>query len=210
MNIPRSADLPDKLARSFSVIFHPILMPVYGMAVIFSAPTLYSYIPYTVKKFMILIILVNNVMVPLSLMPFFIHSKLISSWSVRERKDRTILLVISTILYIVTTFIFFRFQIPFFLKSYILAIAFLSLLVTALNFRWKISIHSVASGALIALVLILSFKMHNPLLWYLVPSIIASGLVLSSRLQLNMHSPKQVWSGFLTGFAGLSCFIMLF
>ena len=210
MNNGRSADLYDKLARSLSIIFHPILMPVYGMAVIFSAPTLYNYIPYEVKKLMILIVLVNNVMLPLSLMPFFIHSNLISSWSVSERKDRIIPLIISTILYTVTTFIIFRFRIPYFLRSYILAITFLSLLVTVINFRWKISIHSVATGALLALVLILSFKMYNPLLWYIVPSIIASGLVLSARLQLNLHNPLQVWSGFLTGFTGLSSVIMLF
>jgi hypothetical protein len=184
-------------------------MPVYGMAIIFSAPTLYYYIPFAVKKLVILIILVNNVLLPLSLMPFFIHSKLISSWSVSERKDRIIPLIISTILYAVTTYVISRLHVSYFLKSYILAVAFLSFSVTVINFRWKISLHSAGAGALLALVLSLSFKMSNPLLWYLVPTIIASGLVLSSRLQLNLHNPGQVWLGFLTGILGLSVGILL-
>ena len=209
MNNSRSAYFYDSLARSLSVIFHPVLMPVYGMAIIFSAPTLYYYIPFAVKKLVILIILVNNVLLPLSLMPFFIHSKLISSWSVSERKDRIIPLIISTILYAVTTYVISRLHVSYFLKSYILAVAFLSFSVTVINFRWKISLHSAGAGALLALVLSLSFKMHNPLLWYLVPTIIASGLVLSSRLQLNLHNPGQVWLGFLTGILGLSVGILL-
>jgi hypothetical protein len=39
--------------------------------------------------------------------------------------------------------------------------------------------------------------------------ILASGLVLSSRLRLNSHNPSQVWLGFLTGFLGISLFILL-
>ena len=71
MNNIRSADFSDKLARIISVIFHPFLIPVYGLVIIFIAPTLYNYLPFEVKKLMILIVLVNNVLLPLSLTAFF-------------------------------------------------------------------------------------------------------------------------------------------
>jgi membrane-associated phospholipid phosphatase len=58
-------------------------------------------------------------------------------------------------------------------------------------------------------VLVLSFKMYTPLLWYLIPAIIIVGLILSSRLQLDLHNPGQVWSGFMTGFLGFSIIVML-
>ena len=121
-------------------------MPVYGMAIILSAPTLYGYLPFTVKKLIILIMLVNNVLLPLSLLPFFIHMNIISSWTISERKERNIPLAITTLLYCTTSFIFFRFPVPVFLKSFIYASAFLSLMVTLINFRWKISLHSVGAG----------------------------------------------------------------
>jgi membrane-associated phospholipid phosphatase len=82
--------------------------------------------------------------------------------------------------------------------------------ITIINFWWKISIHSVGAGALTALVLILSLKMYSPLVWYLIPVIIAGGLVLSSRLKLNYHTPQQVWVGLLTGFLGLGLFMWFF
>jgi hypothetical protein len=210
MDNNRSADFSDKLARIISVIFHPFLIPVYGLVIIFMAPTLFNYLPFNVKKMVILIVLVNNVLLPLSLIPFFVHHNLIKSWFIFDRKDRIIPLIISSILYVVTTYIIFRFRVPYFLKSFFLAVAFLSLATTLINFWWKISIHSIGAGVILALVLILSIKMYSPLLWYIIPAIVAGGLILSSRLQLDLHNPGQVWSGFLTGFLGFSFIVMLF
>jgi len=119
-------------------------------------------------------------------------------------------MIITTILYGTTSYIVFKFPIPLFFKSFIFSTAFLSLLVTLINLRWKISLHSAGAGALVGLVLTLSFKMLTPLDWYLISTIIAAGLVLASRMKLNLHNPQQVWIGLLTGFAGFSFFMMLF
>jgi hypothetical protein len=201
---------PDTFAKIISVVFHPLFMPAYGMAIIFSAPTLFGYLPFAVKKLLFLIVLINNVLLPFSLLPFFRYKNIISSWSVESRGERNVPLIITTLLYAATSFIVFRFPIPVFLKSFILAVFFLSLIVTLINFWWKISIHSVGAGALTALVLILSFKMYSSLEWYLIPAILSAGLVLSSRLKLNSHTPQQVWAGLFTGIFGLILFMMFF
>jgi hypothetical protein len=210
MSADEKTDLPDSLAKIFSIVFHPLLMFVYGLAIIFSAPTLFGYLPVEIKKLMFLIILVNNVFLPVSLLPFFMHRGIISSWTVSERKERTVPLILTTLLYGVTSYIIFRYQIPLFLKSYIFSAFFLSLIVTVINLWWKISLHSVGAGALLGIVLILSLRTHTSLMEYLILAIITGGLVLSSRLKLNYHNPQQVWLGFLTGFLGLVLFMILF
>jgi hypothetical protein len=209
MSTDEKKNFPDSLAKILSVIFHPLFMPVYGLAIILSAPTLLGYLPFDVKKILFLIVIVNNVLIPVALLPFFFNRKIISSWAISDRKERIIPLVIATILYATTSFIIFRFPIPFFLKSFIFALLFLSLVVTVINLWWKISLHSVGAGALVAIVIILSFKMYTPLVYYLISVIITGGFVLSSRLRLNFHNPQQVWFGFLTGFLGLAVFMML-
>ena len=209
MDNDRPEVFSDKLARTLSVIFHPYLMPVYGLLIIFMAPTLYNYLPSTVKKLIIFIVLINNVLLPLSLIPFFMHNNLIRSWFMNERSDRIIPLIICTILYFLTTYIISRFQVPNLLKLFFLAIACLSLTATLINFWWKISLYAIGAGAIIALVMVLSFKMYTPLLWYLIPSILVAGLILSARLQLDLHNPGQVWAGFLTGFLGFAAIVML-
>ena len=203
-------NFPEVLARIITVIFHPLLMPVYGMAIIFSAPTLLGYLPFNIKKLLLLIMLVNNVLLPLSLMPFFHNRKIITSWSISDRKERNIPLIITTVLYCTTSYIILKFPIPLFLKAFVFSTAFLSLTITFINFWWKISLHAVGAGAIIGLVIVLSLKMLTPLDGYLISAIIAGGLILSSRLQLNLHSPQQVWIGLSAGFFGLTLFMMLF
>lgn len=210
MSITTRKDFSDKPAKIISVIFHPLFMPVYGMIIIFSAPTLFGYLPFAAKKLLFLIVLINNVLLPLSLLPFFRYRNIISTWTVEDRGERILPLIITTLLYSATSFIVFSLQIPVFLKSFILALFFISLIVTVINFWWKISIHSVAAGALTALVLILSFKMYSSLEWYLISVVLAAGLILSSRLKLNSHTPQQVWVGLLTGFFGLIINMLFF
>ncbi len=210
MNNSGSSTFPDKLAGIISFIFHPYLVPVYGLIIIFTAPTLYNYMPAEIKRLIILIVLVNNVLLPLSLMPFLVNRKFIGSWSMLDKKDRVIPLIISTILYGVTAFIIFRFSVPSLLKSFFLGTAVLSLTVTVINFRWKISLHSIGAGMLLAIVLNLSFKMYTPLLWYLIPVIFTAGLMLSSRLQLKHSNSAQVWIGFASGLIVYSAIGMLF
>lgn len=210
MSTDEKPDFLNSLAKIFSVVFHPLLMLVYGMAIIFSAPTLFGYLPVQIKKLMFLIVLVNNVFLPVSLLPFFMHRGIISSWTVNERKERTIPLILTTLLYGVTSYIIFRYQIPLFLKSYIFSAFFLSLIVTLINLWWKVSLHSVGAGALLGIVLILSLRTHTSLVEYLILVIITGGLVLSSRLKLNYHNPQQVWLGYFTGFLGLILFMILF
>jgi hypothetical protein len=210
MTTEQPKDFLTKPAEIISIIFHPLFMPVYGMAIIFSAPTLLGYLPVSVKKLLLFIVLINNVLLPLSILPFLRYRNIITSWTIEKRSERIIPLLITTILYSVTSFIIFRFPVPAFLKSFVFAAFFVSLLVTIINFWGKISIHSAGAGALAALVLILSFKMYSPLIWYLISVIIIAGLILSSRLKLNFHSPQQVWIGFFTGFLGLTVFMMFF
>jgi membrane-associated phospholipid phosphatase len=199
--------LPSKIT---SVIFHPLFMPVYGMIIIFLPSAPYGYLPFGVKRLLILIIAVNNVLLPLSLLPVLRRMNLISSFTLDVKKERNMPLIITTVLYATTSYIFLKFPIPFFVKSFIFSVFFLSLVITLINFKWMISVHASGAGALIGLMLILCFRMYAPLEEYLILSVIAAGFILSSRLRLNVHNPRQVWYGFFTGFSGMIVLYLLF
>ncbi|HBC77704.1 MAG TPA: hypothetical protein DEO60_05880 [Bacteroidales bacterium] len=208
MNSGQPSSLPDNLAKIVSIVFHPLLIPLYGLAILLSAPTFLKYLPVEAKRVLFTVILIDNVFLPLALLPFLKYRNLISSFNIDDRRERIIPLLITSILYCTTSFIVFRYQIPFFLKSFIFATSVVAIVVSMINFWWKISVHAVGAGALTATVFSLSLKMHTPLTWYLLAVILASGLILSSRLRLNAHNPSQVWVGFLTGFLGISLFIL--
>ena len=209
MSTSSSIQISDKLAKIISLVFHPVFMPLYGLIILLSAPTFLGYLPGEIKKILFIVVLVNNVLIPLALLPLYRFRNLISSYSIEDRRERIIPLLTASILYCTTSVIVFNYQIPFFLKSFIFATSVLSIVVSMVNFWWKISIHAVGAGALTATVLVLSMKMYTPLTSYLISVILAGGLVLSSRLRLNSHNPAQVWLGFLMGLLVISLFILL-
>jgi membrane-associated phospholipid phosphatase len=198
------------LAKIVSFVFHPALMPLYGLTIILFAPTLLSYLPYGVKKIIFLIFLTNNVIISLSVIPFLRYRNIINSWEMEDKSERVIPLFIASVLYFVTTYILFKFQVPVFLKAYAFSSSILVLLCAVISTRWKISIHSVGSGALIATILLLSIKMYINLEGFIISALLISGLVLSARLKLNSHTPVQVYTGFITGFLVVGFFISLF
>lgn len=200
----------DIIAKIISAVLHPLFIPVYGLLIIFSAPTLFGYLPLEVKKILILVVLINNVLLPVSLLPWFRYRNIISSWTMIERKERVLPLFTTTLFYSITVYILMKFHIPLFIKSFILVATLLSVALTIINFWHKISIHSTGAGALLSLVIVLSIKMQVPLTWFLTASLLSAGLVMTARLWLNSHKPSEVWSGFLLGSAGCGIILMLF
>lgn len=194
-------------AKIISILFHPLFMPVYGLAIILSDYTPFGYMQMPVKRLLFLIIVVNNVLLPLALLPFLMYMKFISTWTIREREERAVPMIITTILYATSSYILYRFPVPFFLKAFIFSIFLISLLLTLINFKWKISLHSVGAGAITGLILILSFRLYSHLLLFLIVSFLAGGMIMSARMKLDVHSPRQVWTGFSAGFVLLTFFM---
>jgi hypothetical protein len=198
------------LAKIISGIFHPLLMPLYGLLVIFSAPTLYGFLPSGYKKLLLIIICVNNILLPLLLILYLWYRKLIASLVIDNRNERVLPLIMTTFFYFITLYILIKFRIPVFIKSYILSAAIISLAVMIINMKFMISIHGAGAGALLALVLILSFRMHMPLTLFLMASVIICALVISARLWLNSHSPSEAWWGLFLGFTVTALLLSVF
>jgi hypothetical protein len=198
------------LAKIVSVVFHPLMIPLYGILIIFSAPTLFDFIPFEIKRALVLIVLINNILLPLSLMVYLYYRKMITSVVIDNRNERMLPLALTTFFYFITVYIFIKFRIPVFIKTFMLTAAIISLAVMIINYWFMISIHAAGAGALLAMMLMLSFTMHTPLTWFLVPVVLISGAILSSRLLLNSHSPREAWFGFLLGFGVTALLLWIF
>ena len=184
-------------------------MPVYSLMVIFLSPTFMVHLPSEVKRVIFLLASVNMTVVPLSIMPLLKYRKLINSYHMDTRAERLIPLSLGTMMYIVTTIIFYSYQIPLLIKSFLLAASITSALVLFTTFVWKISVHSAGMGALLATAVILSVRMHTGLLSVWLPLLLLTGLVMASRLYLGSHRPAQVYAGFLLGFLTIFSVMMI-
>ena len=192
-----------------SVIFHPAFLPVYGLLIIFFAPTLMMYIPFQAKKVIFLLAFINMTVVPVALLPLLRYRNIITSYSLESREERIIPMGIGCMMYIITTIILYSYQIPGLVKTFTLAAAITSLVLLLITFKWKISIHSAGMGGLLATVISLSLRMSAGLVYLWVTILLISGLIMSARLYMNSHNPSQVYIGFVVGFTTFLIVMMI-
>lgn len=190
-------------AQVISVLFHPFFMPVYGLLIFFNAPTFLSYIPYEVKRAIFIIAVITTIIIPMTMLPFFLYRRIIKSYRMETHTERIGPLLLVSVVYTLTFYLLNRLQIPDLIKTYFLGASVTVLLTLLVNFWWKISIHSVGMGGLLAAVLVLSFRMQTDLTVFILPLLLAAGLTGFARLQLQAHKPSQVYSGYLLGMAGM-------
>ncbi|NJN42152.1 MAG: phosphatase PAP2 family protein [Flammeovirgaceae bacterium] len=76
-------------------------------------------------------------------------------------------------------------------------------------FFFKISVHSLAAWGIIGIFVPLNTTLEgNVLVPVIAGSIVLAGLIMSSRLKLDAHTPREVTVGAMVGF-GISFFGML-
>ena len=128
----------------------------------------------------------------------------------KERKDRYVPIIITFFLFVFCFYLIRRIDIPSMFYSFLLG-GLISLLITFfITIGFKISIHMVGMGGLVALIIFISFYVKVNLSFYLILVILFSGITGTARLLLNAHTPVEVYSGFVTGFAAVLATMMLY
>lgn len=200
----------NKLATLLSTVFHPLLMPTYGIAI-----ALYtSYMRIFGDR--LLGIVIVGVLLTTCILPslgIYILYKLghISDFRLHKRTERTIPYLINFACYVACYLYLYRFGIPSWIIAFI-AGAIVALIISLfINRYWKISAHMVAAGSMVTLVFLMSFYglMLTP---YILPlqiaSVLLAGAIGSSRILLKRHTLGQVGAGFALGI--LCCGSMFF
>lgn len=187
------------MAKIISVILHPMFMPVYGMLILFNSGTFLSYLSGPVKRIVLIIIIVNTIILPLSFVPFYLTQKVIKSIHMDTSRERIIPLTMNSIFYYLGFYLLNRLQVPDLIKMYLLA-SFSVVVVTLLvSLKWKISIHMIGIGGLTGAIVSISWHLGVDMKAIWMGLILCSGLIGFARLALNKHTPAQVYAGFFTG-----------
>ena len=192
------------LATIFSYVFHPLMMSTYLFSiVVWLSP--YNVLPVgfspTGSVVLITLIWVTTFLIPTLSLFVLKMSGSISSLTLKNREERITPMIYTTIMYGVTTYLFSTKVELGEMISVFLGISTLLIGVTGLiTLLWKISIHTLAMGGIIGILMGINQVTLLPhftiLLLFL---FITSGVVASARLKLNAHNPAQVYSGFVLG-----------
>ncbi|MCP2026696.1 membrane-associated HD superfamily phosphohydrolase [Flavobacterium sp. HSC-32F16] len=187
-----------KILPLFSYILHPIFISMY-------ATLLYLYckddIFTTQEKYFVLFqILVITIVVPVLFFMLLRSTGHVKSMMLPETSQRLIPLLLQCFLYILLvkrSIVIMRYPE---LHFFFLGALFTTILALVLSlFKIKASLHMAAiSGfSIFAIGLNIHLQLHNPYWGALL--ILLSGIVASSRLEMNAHTPKELLIGLLIG-----------
>lgn len=187
------------VARTLSVVLHPVLMPVYILFLLFHVPSWFLLIPAGVKWYCYLVTLFSLLLLPLACLPLLRHFRFIRDYNLEDKQER---------IYPILTVVAFAF-LGFWLlgriaytdivrQLYLVMIVLLSLF-SVITLRWKISMHMTAIGGVCGFLLVLGLKYSGDVRSSLMGMLVLAGLLASSRLYLKKHTPWQIYLGFLFG-----------
>lgn len=200
------------LARIVSIVFHPLLLATYLFSLfIFLFPVALEPLKSDGHLTFLLLIFCVTFVLPALNVGMFRMMGTIKSLEMKERRERILPFIFITILYFAITYLFYskpRIGVHDNLLKFLIIIDALVLIATVTTFFYKISVHSLAAWGMIGILIPLNKVLEDNVLFYPTLIIIAiTGVVMSARLKLNAHTPREVMVGgmlgFLTSFAGM-------
>lgn len=189
------------LSKTISVVLHPVIVPVYVMALLMSNGLLLSYATPEARLYFISVIVLNTVLVPLVCIFLFNRLRFWRENPNSDFRERILPMLVMIICYSACLFMIkdapFAYPVRKMIQAGIgcLAMGFVT------TFFWRISLHMTAQGAVVAFVALLIVSGADDLLTALCVSVALASSLAAARLYLGKHDIAQVAAGFLGGFA---------
>lgn len=201
------------IANFISIVFHPLLLTTYlTLLLCVFFPPMLMISPDKVWLVTVFVCLITFVLPVLNLVIFRFLGN-ISSLALRDRRERIMPFFFISIIYIMVTVLFYyKLPVSSNLVRLLIIISALVTVAAIITVFYKVSIHSMAMWGGIGILLPLNKVVETgDLLYPTAGVIVITGLVMSSRLILNAHVPREILIGSLVGFVvGFTGMVMLF
>lgn len=187
------------IAHLISTIFQPLLMPTYGVMLLF----VYTYFGVTYPhQFWLIItpVALFSFAIPAILIFMLYKIGIVSDLSLKIRRERIYPYLITLVSYSAMIWFYHRMHMPTWFFMIIVSSVAIMIVAIFITLKWKISAHMFGIGGLIGGAMSVSYFVEhsNPYFMFMGLFIIA-GLVGTSRLILRRHTLAQVIAGFLLG-----------
>lgn len=189
----------DRILKSISFVFHPLIIPILGVIFYFSKSP--RYIPFEIIQAKLISIFILTVVLPILL--YFLLKTLGKAKSIylESTKERVLPLIVNcVVLLLVLNRIITTDQIIelyyFFVGILISTLACLILVIL----KFKSSIHMIAIGGLFMFFIAISIHFSININGTLAIMSILTGAIATSRLHLKAHTSTELLIGFMVGF----------
>jgi membrane-associated phospholipid phosphatase len=199
------------IAMGISIIFHPLLILLYAYVVLawcnpflFASTSFTKVFQHDVNNMLFIWLAIFSFAVPMLAILMMRALGFISSLSMPQRMERIGPYIVVGFLYII---IFVNFNnnpsIPAELRLFSLGATIGLFMAFLINLFTKISMHTVGMGGLAMMVLFAISRSYMSNEYVFILTLIACGLVGTSRLMLSAHEPADVYGGYFIGAASV-------
>lgn len=200
-------------AKLISYLFHPLLFTTYLAVMLGWFIPRFLLIPHSTILTFAGLVFVMTFVFPLANLILLKTFGAISSFEMQNRRERLLPFTLVTVIYSVVAILFFyktSGNVNF--NKVMMIVSSLALVATVATIFQRISIHSLTICGVIGIILPLNKAVENDnMLWPTALALVLGGLVMSSRLYLNAHTPREVLIGAVLGFAvGFFGMLLLF
>lgn len=194
-------DTEARFAKIISYLFHPLLMPTYGFAFIFFTENYIStFVPSLLKYIILGVTFLFTFLLPTVNALILLKMKRIQSLEMETNEERIIPYSSTALYFFALFYLFYDAEFPSIFKIVILGAGISILLTFIINFKWKISAHTIGIGGIAGAALGIIYRVQMDMSIAFIAIVFLSGIVGYARLKLNAHSPAQVYTGFVLGF----------
>lgn len=187
-----------------SGFFHPVFLPFYVVLLAFVLqPAQLMFLSAPVQAHVLLQVLVLATLLPLAAVWLFVRLGRMQTVMADQREERNLPYLVQALCLASLIFSFKHNILPQLLIDLVVGALVAVLSAWFINRRWKISAHNVGMGGLVGFLWAMHQNVGDDPLPLFCTAIILSGLVGTARLYLQAHSPAQVYTGFLLGFASM-------
>ena len=188
------------MARFFSYVLHPLMMPFYAVALLFHYNTYLSYtIAPVVQRIIFIIVFLTTFAMPAITSILLLKRGSIQSLEMESIGERTIPFITTAGYYFICFLLLRQLPVPRLFSTLVLGAAISIVLAFVINRSWKISIHMIGIGGIVGSLLALTQILVADLMLPLIISILFAGVLGSARLVREAHSPAQIYAGFFIG-----------
>lgn len=188
-------------AKIISYIFHPCFVPVYVVLfLVYEHPNMFVGFSPKNKILVIAQAFMMFTFFPIITTLLLRALKFIDSIHLPTQKDRIIPLIASMTWYFWIWHVWRNLaDYPKELVALALGVFVASIIAMLCNIKFKISLHAIAVGTVVAFLITIALQQSLHFAVYLSVAFIIAGLVCTARLLSGSHNPFEVYVGFLAG-----------
>ncbi|MDE6285639.1 MAG: phosphatase PAP2 family protein [Muribaculaceae bacterium] len=197
---PAPRSFLDRAAQIVSDVLSPLAVPTYCMAMAMWITPL-QILPERTRMGATLGVAFITGVLPLCVLLLMLRAGMVSDLSLSHRRQRLVPMLVTVVAYLGAALYLHLLHAPVWLVAFFIGASVATTLAGLITVKWKISAHGCAMGGMAGMMLWLAaarMATVNAMLWLSIV-IVLGGLVGTSRLILDRHTPAQVACGWLLG-----------